>query len=113
MLWQENLDLRDELSEAQSRLDVMQLRMEEMRLRMEINYEEIQRLKRDSVEQREGHEVLLGMVQASRLVADQMDDRVETKHRRMDVLQRQVDEMRRQFMRSVSPSPASVDSGLQ
>ena len=31
---------------------------------------EIQRLKRDSAEQRDGHEALLGMVRAKRLVAD-------------------------------------------
>ena len=113
MLRQENSDLRNELSEAQYRLEILQLRMEEAKLRTEINYEEIVRLKRDGVEQREGHEVLLGMVRANRLVAYQTDDRVETEHRRMDVLQRQVDEMRRQFTRSVSPSPASVDSGLR
>ena len=93
-------------------MDVLQLRMEEMKLRTEINHEEIQRLKRDSAEQRDGHEALLGMVRANRLVADQTDDRVDVEHRRVEALQRQAEEMR-QFMRSVSPSPASVDSGLR
>ena len=70
VLRQDNQDLRDEISEAQSRMDVLQLRMEEMKLRTEINYEQIQLLKRDSTEQRDGHEALLGMVRANRLVAD-------------------------------------------
>ena len=110
MLRQENLDLRNELCEAQSRLDILQLRMEEAKLRTEINYEEIKRLKQDGVEQHGEHEALLGMVRA---IAGQMDERADTEHRRVDVLQRQVEEMRRQFMRSASPSPASVDSGLR
>ena len=71
------------------------------------------KVKREAEEQRQAHEVLWGIVRANRLIADQADDRVDTEHRRMDVLQRQVDEMRRQFMRSVFPSPASVDSGLR
>ena len=84
-----------------------------MKLRTEINYEEAKKLKREMAEQREAHEVLLGVVRANRLMADQTDDRVDTDHRRMDVLQRQVDELRRQFIRSTSPSPASAESGLR
>ena len=79
---------------------------------MVINHEEIQRLKQDGAEHRDGHEALLGMVRTNRLVADQMDDRVDVERGRVDALQRQVGEMR-QFMRSVSPSPLSVDSGLR
>ena len=55
MLRRENMDLCEELSDLQSRFDVLQLRMEEMRLRTEINHQEILRLKQDSAEQRDGH----------------------------------------------------------
>ena len=78
MLRQENSDLRNELCEAQSTLDILQLRMEETKLRTEINYEEIVRLKQDGVEQRGGNEALLGMVRA---IADRTDDRVDREHR--------------------------------
>ena len=93
VLRQENTNLWEELSVAQSRMDVLQLRMEEMKLRTEINYEEMIKLKREAAEQREAHEVLLGIVRANRLMTDQANDRVDTEHRQMDVLQRQVDEM--------------------
>ena len=86
MLRQDNQDLRDEISEVQSRMEVLQLRMEEVKLRTEINHEEIQRLKQDGAEQRDGHEALLGMVRANRLVADQTDDRVDVERRRVDAL---------------------------
>ena len=50
-------------------------------------------LKREMAEQRESHEVLLGVVRANRLMADQTGDRMDMDHRRMDVVQRQVDEL--------------------
>ena len=37
----DNQDLQEDLSELQSRFDILQLRMEEMRLRTEINQQEI------------------------------------------------------------------------
>ena len=113
VLRQENSDLRDELSEVQSRMDIWQLQMQEAKLRTEINYEEILRLKQSLVEQRDHHEALLGMVRANRLVADPTEDRADAEHRRIDGLQQQVVEMRRRLMRSGSPSPASADSGLR
>ena len=65
VLRQNNQDLRDESVRRESRVDVLQLQMEEMKLRTEINHEEMQRLKRDSAEQRDGHEALLGLVRAN------------------------------------------------
>ena len=95
-------------------MDILQLRMEEMKLRMEINHEEIRRLKQDGAKQREGHEALLGMVRANRLVADLTDDWVDIEHRRVDEHQRQLDEIQL-FLRNTGLliSPGSAGSSLR
>ena len=110
----ENMDLREELSDLQSRFDVLQLRMEEMRLQTEINYQETLRLKQDSAEQRDGHEALLGMVRANRLVADETDDRLAPETQRGDEHHRQLEEIQ-QFLRNMglATSPGSRVSSLR
>ena len=67
--------------------------MEEVSLRTEINHQEILWLKQDSAEQRDGHEALLGMVRANRLVADMTDHRLVEETQRGDEHQRQLEEI--------------------
>ena len=108
------MDLREDLSDLQSRFDVQQLRMEEMRLRAEINDQEILRLKQDNAEQHDGHEALLGMVRANRVVVDVTDDRLAAETRRGDEHHRQLEEIQR-FLRNIGLAafPGSAGSSLR
>ena len=114
VLRREDVDFREVLSDLQSRFDVQQLRLEEMKQRTEINHQEMLRLKQDSVEQRNGHEALLSLVQANRLVADLIVERVMAETRRGDDHHRQLEEVQ-QVLRNMglATSPGSAGFSLR
>ena len=81
---------------------------------MEIDTCDILRMQQENMEQRDGHEALLCMVQAKHLLVVLVDDRLTAETRRGDEHQRQLEEIQ-QFLRrtGISSSPGSVDSALQ
>ena len=68
----------------------------------------------DGAEQRDGHEALLGMVRANRLVADVTDDRLVAETQRGDEHHRQLEDIQ-QFLRNMGllTSPSSAGSSLR
>ena len=57
----------------------------------EMDHQEIQSLRQESMEQRDGHEALLYMVRANQLVVALVDDQLAAETRRGDALQRQLE----------------------
>ena len=106
---QEHIYLRDEMemSDLQMRHDTMQVVQDQSANQMGIEHGEIQILRQENMEQRDGHEALLCMVCANRLVVDVVEDRLAAEIRRGDELQRKFKEMQ-QFLRHMGMSSSPL-----